>query len=75
MKKERRACEVSEGDCLAPAGFGNSAGWADGEGSARGTCYACGDPVCGNCSTLTRRYVKGKRVRMCATCMAYILSD
>lgn len=57
MTTERRVCEVSDqsGDCKAPAGFGCAGGWAEGEGSCRGTCVACGHPCCAACSARRRR--------------------
>ena len=31
-------------------------------------CFSCGATVCKNCSTLTRRYYRWRRVRICADC-------
>lgn len=65
---ERRICNVSGDSCTAPAGIGiPGVGYADGEGSAHGTCFYCGDPVCGMCSKLTRRTHRGRQ-RICETC-------
>lgn len=69
ISKERRVCSVSNDGCRAPAGIGISGvGWADGGGSCRGTCYYCGEPVCGDrdCSKRTR---KG---RLCWNCQKQV---
>lgn len=67
--KERRVCEVSDGNCTAPAGIGISGGgWADGSGSCRATCDHCGLPCCAKCSS-RRRDRRGKRRRICNTCL------
>lgn len=74
-KKERRTCIVSDGDCTAPAGVGVSGvGWADGDGSARATCWYCGEPVCGQCSRLTRRTHTGRQ-RICAYCWPKVFGE
>lgn len=71
MKKERVACEISNLDCTAPAGFGTAAGWADGSGWAKGICQSCGKPVCMQCSKVVvrRRAVPRVRQRVCQDCI------
>lgn len=66
-RKKVRVCSVSGDDCLAPAGWGISgSGYAENDGvSCRGTCFSCGEPVCGKCSRI-RTF--GKRRRICERC-------
>jgi hypothetical protein len=56
-------CKVVDGRCLAPA---NVEGVEDVRVC---TCYGCGDAVCRNCSSVTRTYETGKRVRICNGCV------
>jgi len=63
----RRPCNVSGANCIAPAGYANSVGWAHGDKSCRGTCDRCGEPVCGKCSK-RRPVLFGKRRTVCFTC-------
>lgn len=70
-KTERRVCKISGAGwgkgCLAPAGVGiQGVGYAEGDGSCRGTCCHCGEPVCGLCSKVVRQ--RGKRIRLCEDC-------
>jgi hypothetical protein len=71
VDRETRTCKESEAACLAPAGYqvgglGGAVGNPDPK-SCRGTCFACGEPVCSNCSTLVQWYRHGRR-RACYGC-------
>lgn len=61
-------CSVVLDDCLAPAGWivGGS-GYAPGTPGRRAECFACGQPVCTNCSRV-RSYLNYGRKRICASC-------
>jgi hypothetical protein len=54
-----RPCDVVNGGCLAPPGFTDS--------HTRATCFACGLPVCTECSRVRRWYRYGRR-RICRSC-------
>lgn len=65
-----KTCEVSGDDCLAPAGYqvgGMGGGIIQGTKPARATCFACGLPVCSNCSTF-REWARFGRKRVCDEC-------
>jgi endonuclease III len=64
----RRVCVISGYECLAPAAVKTGSGVAEGNGSARATCFACGEPVCTNCSALVYWRGESKR-RICANCL------
>ena len=64
--EEITPCTVADPGCEAPAGFQNSNGTFEGEDSAEFECAACGDPVCGTCSTEVK--VKRKKTRLCNYC-------
>ena len=68
-EKEIRTCSISNGGCLAPAGWRTGLGFAHGDKSTRATCYGCGEPVCTDdaCSKIMR-WIDGKRRRICDTC-------
>jgi hypothetical protein len=58
-----RTCkEASDWDCKAPANAEDA--------RTRGTCFACGNPVCTarNCSRSVRWYGYGRR-RVCMSCL------
>lgn len=63
-------CHVAGNNCIAPAGYGTSQGYAYGTKNAKLKCYACGMPVCGKCSATIRwsgRLVTRRR-RVCDDC-------
>jgi len=70
-----KSCCVSGQDCNAPAGYGRgNAMWicnyekgAERNQGARLTCFACGDAVCENCSSVYEYYDFGKKI-ICDTC-------
>lgn len=66
-----QTCHVSDGDCIAPAGYGTASGISLGDKACRGKCYFCGLPVCSKCSSITRTHndKHTRRVRICADCM------
>jgi hypothetical protein len=73
--KYTQACCVSGQDCNAPAGYGGvGAIWicnyekgAEKDKGARLTCFACGEPVCENCSSVYDYYDYGKKI-ICDDC-------
>ena len=69
MAKEK--CHVANQGCRAPAGYGCYSGCSDETGRppyARCKCFACGLPVCSNCSKIVKYKRYGKR-RLCDTCI------
>lgn len=72
-----RTCHVSDDGCTAPAGFQvGGMGGPMGENSSthtRGTCFACGEPVCTACSRRRRWHTYGTR-RICAHCDGFDLT-
>lgn len=69
MARERNICAYSGGECLAPAGWGTSSGYAsNNSSSANARCYACGESVCtaDTCSKLVN--YRGRRSRLCTNC-------
>lgn len=68
---ELRFCKISNGGCRAPAGYGISGvGTCDGDKGTQGTCYSCGEPVCGSptCSKRANYYDYGRQ-RLCVDCL------
>lgn len=69
-KKEITPCEISDQDCIAPAGFAvpSMGGWAEGDKSAKGRCVRCDCVVCGSCSRrVGKKPYRGKR--LCNSCL------
>ena len=56
----REHCCVADQFCLAPANL-------DPPTYAKGECFACGQRVCSNCSSIRKYYNYGK-VRLCNNC-------
>lgn len=68
---ELRFCKMANGGCRAPAGYGISGvGTCDGDKGTQGTCYSCGEPVCGNpnCSSRVKYHNYGRQ-RLCGDCL------
>ena len=61
--KESPVCCVVERRCLAPANAMVIA-----RVNIRTKCYACGEPVCRNCSLLRKWYRYGRQ-RICLNCI------
>lgn len=71
MNDDVRTCEeVSDYECKAPAGYRVGSGIARGLVACRGECYVCGKAVCSSpgCSKI-KTVEKGKRARVCASCI------
>lgn len=66
--REIETCNVVDDGCAAPAGYGCAGGIAVGTRAARCECFACGMPVCGNCSR-RRAYGNHGIRRICNTCL------
>jgi hypothetical protein len=56
-------CSVVDSDCDAPANFEGKT-----SDSAKLTCFADGEPVCGKCSLIVDYYNYGKQ-RLCHRCV------
>lgn len=63
---EAEPCNVVESGCEAPAGYAIGGSIVEGTEAAEYECYACGTPVCGNCSTEVNR--RGDEFRLCNPC-------
>lgn len=66
------SCCVSSQNCLYPAGYimGNTViemDYSEGDGADK-ECFACGEPVCENCSQVVPYYDYGRK-RICFNCM------
>jgi hypothetical protein len=60
-------CCVCDEDCEAPAGWQMGTGVAPGDTYAKYECTSCGQPVCGQCSTVSG--LPGRRIRTCNNCL------
>ena len=61
IKKPKTTCNVANQHCLAPA---------DGFVSTRSKCFACGMPVCMNCSLIIPyKFINVSKKRICHNCI------
>ena len=58
---------VLSNDCTAPPGVEGV------DPRTRGRCYSCGEPVCGQCSTI--RLYDGAKRRICGNCEPHRFED